>query len=402
MKNNSGILVLNSGSTSLKFALYAYSDDVLNVVAQGGFSGMPEHTVLVINDANGHKLLSMDFPEQHQMNHEIALTQLLAILTEKFPDLSIDYAGHRIVLGGEKFSSATKIDINTLDYLESLSKIEPTHQAYEVMGARALAKIFPQIRQSATFDTSFHRSMPEVAEFYPVPQSILDKGVRHWGFHGISYTYINHKVQELIPNASRVIVAHLGGGASLCAIKDGKSVDTSMQFGAITGVPMATRSGDFPADAIFYLLRNGWYTAETLEAELEKHSGLLGASAGLSEDMQNLEDSDDVQAKQALKYFEYAVLKYIGAYTAELQGFDVLVFTAGIGEHDAKFRARICANLTWLGIKLDDKANNLAVAGTQAHKISHQDSLIQVYVIPTNEELMIAQNAVELYTNEKE
>ena len=182
-------------------------------------------------------------------------------------------------------------------------------------------------------------------------------------------------------------------------MKDFHSIDTSMQFGAITGIPMATRSGDFPADAIFYLLKQGYYTAESLEQELEKHSGLLGASLGLSEDMRTLEMSNDEHAQKALAYFEYSVLKYIGAYSAALDGLDVLVFTAGIGEHDAKFRANICQRLAWLGVKIDETQNKLAVGGSDARQISCADSKIQVYVIPTNEELMIAQNVVELYLN---
>ena len=200
-----------------------------------------------------------------------------------------------------------------------------------------------------------------------------------------------------MPEAKRSIVAHLGGGASLCAIKDGKSIDTSMQFGAITGLPMATRSGDFPADAVFYLLKQGYYSVEQLEILLQKHSGLLGASAGLSEDMYVLEHSSSAPSLQALEYFDYSVLKFIGAYAAVLEGLDLLVFTAGIGENDAKFRARICAKLAWHGIKLDEALNLQAVGGKTATKISASDSSVTVYVIPTNEELMIAQNVVELF-----
>mgnify|MGYP000001563633 CR=1 FL=1 len=397
--SNAGILVLNSGSTSLKFALYSYVNNQLHVVAQGGFAGMPANATLSICNVSGAKFIDLKFSNQDNVDHEAALKKLLTILQDKFPDLDISYAGHRIVLGGDKYLTATKLDDESLDYLESLSQIEPTHQYYEVMGARALAKVFHNIKQSATFDTSFHRTMPEVAEFYPVPETITNHGVRHWGFHGISYAYISSQLKTLFPHAKKTIVAHLGGGASLCAMQDFKSIETSMQFGAITGLPMATRSGDFPADAIFYLLKQGFYNVESLEKELEKHSGLLGASLGLSEDMRTLETSDNEHAKKALAYFEYAVLKYIGAYTAALGGLDALIFTAGIGEHDAKFRTRICERLTWLGIELDYEQNQQAVGGSITHKISSPNSKIDVYVIPTNEELMIAQNVVELYLN---
>lgn len=391
-----GILVLNSGSTSLKFALYQLQQSELSIVAKGGFAAMPTAATLVVNNSNDVKLVDLQFPDE-QVNHELALDKLLAILRQKFPRLNIAYAGHRIVLGGERYTQAIKLDNDSLDYLEGLSKIEPTHQYYEVMGARALAKIFPEIKQSATFDTSFHRTMPRVAEFYPVPPEITAKGVRHWGFHGISYDYISRVLAQKAPTAQRVIIAHLGGGASLCAMLDGKSIDTSMQFGAITGVPMATRSGDFPVDAAFYLLKQCGYSVESLEVDLEKHSGLLGASLGISESMQKLEQSPDVNAKKALEYFEYSVLKYIGAYTAALGGLDALVFTAGIGEHDASFRARISAKLVWLGVELDYTANDNAVGGNQMHKISSQNSKVAVYMIPTDEELMIAKNVVELF-----
>ena len=393
----SGILILNSGSTSLKFALYQLTNQELEVVATGSFTGMPKNANLKIKASTGQTLTNLTFTAQDNVNHEVALSKLLPLLHKQFPDLNVAYAGHRIVLGGEKYTQAIKLDAESLAYLEDLSKIEPTHQAYEVMGARALAKIFPEIKQSATFDTSFHRTMPVVAEFYPVPATITAQGVRHWGFHGISYAYISRQIAKIAPTAKRVIVAHLGGGASLCAMLEGKSIDTSMQFGAITGLPMATRSGDFPADAVFYLLKQCAYTVDSLETELEKHSGLLGASLGISDDMRTLEQSDDLHAQQALAYFDYAVLKYIGAYTAALEGLDTLVFTAGIGENDAKFRARICAKLAWLGIQIDPEANLTAVGCAQAHKISQENSQVAVYVIPTNEELMIALNVAELY-----
>ncbi|MBP9791721.1 MAG: acetate/propionate family kinase [Rickettsiales bacterium] len=392
---STGIIILNLGSTSLKFSLFEVKNSELLKVATGGFTGIPSSVTMVLKDAQGNVLQNPDFDVKQNITHELALSLLIKTLQSKFSSLNIDYAGHRIVFGGEKYTKAIRLDNDSLDYLESLSKIEPTHQYYEVMGARIVAKAFPKIKQSATFDTSFHRTMPEVVEFYPVPQSITAKGVRHWGFHGISYDYISRQVAKIIPDARRVIVAHLGGGASLCALLDGKSIDTTMQFGAITGPPMATRSGDFPVDAAFYLIKQCGYTAESLEAELEKHSGLLGASGGLSDNMHILEESTDVNAKKALAYFDYAVLKYIGSYTAILGGLDALVFTAGIGENDFNFRERICKKLKYCGIEIDEIENKKAVGITK--KISTPKSSASVYVIPTNEELMIALNVVELF-----
>jgi acetate kinase len=389
-----GIIILNLGSTSLKFALFEVNNSELSKVAGGEFTGIPSNIEFVLKDTQGNKIDIPDLDKTQQVTHEIALNILIKTLRHKFTSLSIDYAGHRIVFGGEKYTKATKLTEDNLVYLESLSKVEPTHQHYEVMGAKILAKAFPEIKQSATFDTSFHRTMPEVAEFYPVPQHINDK-VRHWGFHGTSYEYISRQVAKIIPHARKVIAAHLGGGASLCALLDGKSVDTTMQFGAITGPPMSTRSGDFPVDAAFYLIKQCGYTVESLERELEKNSGLLGASGGLSGDMRVLEQSNDKNAKRAIAYFDYAVLKYIGAYTAILGGLDALIFTAGIGENDSDFRARICKKLSCFGVEIDKAENDVAIGITK--KISSNTSKVSVYVIPTNEELMIALNVAELF-----
>ncbi|MEN9946157.1 MAG: hypothetical protein RLZZ293_543, partial [Pseudomonadota bacterium] len=351
-----GILVINSGSTSLKFAVYIPLNNQIKLIASGGFAGMPHNSTFNIKNSEGNTIFSVQLMNQ-QVDHEIALQILLEQLQQSYSELPIKYAGHRIVHGGERFSEATKLDNQSIDYLASLSNFEPTHQHYQVMGAKILAKRFPQIQQSATFDTSFHRSMPQVAEFYPVSTKISDLGVRHWGFHGISYSYISLQLEQHLPELKKVIVAHLGGGASLCAMLNRKSIDTSMQFGGITGIPMATRAGDFPADAIFYLLRNNLFSIDSLEQELAKHSGLLGASGRISEHMHILEQSDDPKAQQALEYFKYALQKYIGAYIAALEGIDALIFTAGIGENSSIFRSQICDKFTWMGLQLDALAN---------------------------------------------
>lgn len=392
------VIVINSGSTSLKFALYAITGNDLEVVGNGSYTGMPQSTHIKIKNATATILEEKDFPDEN-INHEKALALLIPKLEELFPDIQVKYAGHRVVSGGEKFMQSVKLDNKVIDYLEQLSKIEPTHQHFEVMGAKALAKVFPDIIQTASFDTSFHRTMPKVAEFYAVPDEITNHGVRHWGFHGISYAYISTQLVKLVPEAKRTIVAHLGGGASLCAMLDNKSIDTSMQFGAITGLTMATRSGDFPADAVFYLLKQGIYTPVELETILSKKSGLLALSGNLSESMQIIEKNNSEAAIYAREKFDYMLLKHIGAYTAILGGLDTLIFTAGIGENDARLRKRICDQLAWLGVKLDDSANTYAVGGTEAVKISNNDSKITVYVIPTNEELMIARSTLEIVNN---
>jgi acetate kinase len=232
--------------------------------------------------------------------------------------------------------------------------------------------------------------MPEVAQTYALPQDVRDAGVRHWGYHGISYDYISRQVPKFAPNARRVIAAHLGGGASMCAMLDGRSIETTMAFGAVTGLPMATRSGDVPQDALFYLLRRKLFDVVSLEKMLYEHSGLLGLS-GISGDMRVLQESKDPRAVAAIEHFVYAMTKYAGAYAAVLGGLDAFVFTAGIGENSAPLRAALCRKLGWLGVKLDPQAN-----ASGGPRISTADSGVSVWVIPTNEELMIAQHTLAL------
>lgn len=406
---NNGIIVINSGSTSLKFALYELKSKQLELIASGSYTEMQDNPVFKLKDAKQNILLNQPptlltsvscncglGKEKACLTHEMALQELIPLLEQQFPQVKITYAGHRIVSGGERYAHAIKLDNEALAYLEELSKLEPTHQHFEVMGVQALAKVYPHIIQTASFDTSFHQTMPKVACFYAVPDEITKHGIRHWGYHGISYEYISAQLTSLMPHARKVIVAHLGGGASLCAMLDGKSIDTSMQFGAITGLPMATRSGDFPADAIFYLLKQNIYSVDELEKILSKNSGLLGVSSGLSESMKDIEKSNNQKAVFARGLFDYCLIKYIGAYTASLEGLDALIFTAGIGENDPALRSRICQKLSWLGVSIDENLNNAAICPLKAVKISNDNSKILVYIIPTNEELMIAQNAAKL------
>ncbi len=232
--------------------------------------------------------------------------------------------------------------------------------------------------------------MPEVAQTYALPKDVRDAGVRHWGYHGISYDYISRQVPKFAPEARRVIVAHLGGGASMCAMLDGRSVETTMGFGGVSGLPMATRSGDMPPGALFYLLRRKLFDDASLEKMLYERAGLLGLS-GISGDMRVLQESTDPLAIAAVEYFVYAMTKYAGAYAAVLGGLDAFVFTAGIGENSAPVRAALCGKLAWLGVKLDKQAN-----ASNGPRISTADSQVSVWVIPTDEELMIAQHTLAL------
>ena len=296
----------------------------------------------------------------------------------------------RVVLGGTRFESPVLIDGDVLAYLDSLVAMEPSHQPYNVRGARAVAEAFPGLPQVACFDTSFHRTMPEVAQIYALPKEVRDAGVRHWGYHGISYDYISRQVPKFAPKARRVIAAHLGGGASMCAMLDGKSVETTMGFAGVSGLPMATRSGDVPPDVLFYLLRDRLFDTAALEKTLYERAGLLGLS-GISGDMRVLQESGDPRAVAAVDYFVYAMTKYAGAYASVLGGLDAFVFTAGIGENSNPVRAALCNKLAWLGVKLDKQAN-----ASNGPRISTADSQVSVWVIPTDEELMIAQHTLTL------
>jgi acetate kinase len=385
------IVVFNAGSTSLKFGAYAVdATGSLPLLCRGRIDSMQGDPHFAVRDAGGKPIEAHEWGEGHAIDHKTGLHFVITWLEAHLADTKVAAAGHRVVLGGTRFEAPVRLDGDVLDYLDSLAAIEPSHQPFNVAGARAFAEAFPGLPQVACFDTSFHRTMPEAAQIYALPKEVRDAGVRHWGYHGISYDYISRQVSRFAPEARRVIAAHLGGGASMCAMVDGRSVDTTMGFAGLTGLPMATRSGDVPQDALLYLLRRKLFDEVALEKMLYERSGLLGLS-GISGDMRVLQESTDPRAIGAVAYFVYAMAKYAGAYAAVLGGLDAFVFTAGIGEHSAPVRAALCDKLAWLGVKLDERANT-----SGGPRISAPDSGVSVWVIPTNEELMIAQHTLAL------
>jgi acetate kinase len=385
------IVVVNAGSTSLKFAAYAVDPSrSLPLLCRGQIDSMESNPHFVVKNAAGKQLDVHEWGEGHAIDHKAALHFVITWLESNLTDTKVVAAGHRVVLGGTRFEAPVRIESDVLAYLDSLVVMEPSHQPYNVLGARALAEAFPGLQQVACFDSSFHRTMPKVAQIYALPQGVRDAGVCHWGYHGISYDYISRQVPKFAPQARRVIAAHLGGGASMCAMLDGHSVDTTMGFGAVSGLPMATRSGDVSLGALFYLLRRKLFDAASLEKMLYERAGLLGLS-GISDDMRVLQESTDPRAIAAVEYFVYAMMKYAGAYAAVLGGLDAFVFTAGIGEHSVPVRAALCSKLAWLGVKMDKRAND-----SNGPRISTADSRVSVWVIPTDEELMIAQHTLAL------
>ena len=268
------IIVFNAGSTSVKFAAYAVGGPgPLTPISHGEVSDMQTDPQFIAKNAAGKPLDAHEFGKGHEIDHRTALHFVVTWLEKNIASMKVVAAGHRVVLGGARFEAPVLIDADVLAYLNSLVVMEPSHQPYNVRGARALAEAFPGLPQVACFDTSFHRTMPEVAQIYALPKDVLDAGARHWGYHGISYDYISRQLPKYAPGARRVIAAHLGGGASLCAMLDGKSVETTMGFGALTGLPMATRSGDVPQDLLFYLLRRKLFDDASLEKMLYERAG---------------------------------------------------------------------------------------------------------------------------------
>ena len=384
------IVVFNAGSTSLRFAAYALdAAGPLAPLSVGRIDSMQGDPHFVVKNAAGKPLAAHEWGEGQAIDHRTAMHFVITWLEANI-DRKVVAAGHRVVLEGIRFSAPVQIEGDVLDYLDSLVEMEPSHQPYNVRGARAFAEAFPGLPQVACFDTSFHRTMPEVAQVYALPKDVRDAGVRHWGYHGISYDYISRQAPKFAPQARRVIAAHLGGGASLCAMLDGRSIETTMGSAGVSGLPMATRSGDVPPGALFYLLRRKLFDDASLEKMLYDRAGLLGLS-GISGDMRVLQESTEPSAVAAVAHFVYAMTKYVGAYAAVLGGLDAFIFTAGIGEHSAPVRAALCNKLAWLGVKLDEQAN-----AAHGPRISTADSGVSVWVIPTNEELMIAQHTLAL------
>jgi len=359
---NDCVLVLNAGSSSLKFRLYRRgSDSVWRPEAQGP------------TDAR-------DVPG--------ALDVVADWLDERREEWKLVGVGHRVVHGGADYRRPCLVTPRVLEDLKALIPLAPLHQPSNVGAIESATARFPEVPQVACFDTAFHAEKPAVAELVPLPQEYRDAGLKRYGFHGLSYEYIASMLPDIAPEIAdgRVIVAHLGSGSSLCAMKDRRSVETTHGFTALDGLCMGTRPGAIDPGVILYLLQTMKLSPDAVEELLYRKSGLLGIS-GISDDMRELVDNPDSGARLAVDYFVYQAAKQIGALAAALGGLDALVFTAGIGEHSAEIRRRIVDASTWLGVSLDDGANR-----RHGPRISPSDSRVSAWVIPTNEELMIARH----------
>lgn len=387
------ILVINAGSSSIKFSVFDMGAGYApSLFLRGQIEGIATHPRLVAHDARGELLVKNSFDPGDLQNHDDAMSELAGWLRTAIRDARLVAAGHRVVHGGPMFAAPVLVDDEVLDRLEPLSRLAPLHQPANLSAIRALRGAFPKLPQVACFDTAFHRVHPELADRFAIPDALYREGVRRYGFHGLSYEYIMRRLPALAPREAqgRVVVCHLGSGASMCAIKSGRSLDSTMGFTALDGLPMGTRCGALDPGVVIHLIREKHLSVEETEKLLYNECGLRGLS-GVSNDVRDLLESTEPRAALALDYFTYHVARQLGALAAVLEGLDAVVFTAGIGERSPDIRARICRRAAWLGLRLDEGANL-----TNGPRISAQDSSVAAWVVPTDEEAIIAQHTAEL------
>ena len=389
------VLTLNAGSSSIKFSLFEVDGTpsrAPRLASRGEVEGIGSAPHFVVRDLAGAILA-----EQRWSDPDQAFASLLeAVIGWAEGHLGADRliaVGHRVVHGGADHYRPERVTAALLDALDRLTALAPLHEPHNLAPIRAIAAARPNLSQVACFDTAFHHTMPKVATRFALPRDYERAGVRRYGFHGLSYEYIAGRLREIAPDLAkgRVIAAHLGNGASLCAMLDGRSVDTTMGFTALDGLVMGTRSGNLDPGVILYLEQECGLSAKQVETLLYEQSGLLGVSGGLASDMRTLLASDDPRAKEAIELFVYRIAREIGALTSSLGGLDGLVFTAGIGEHAPEIRTRVCARLGWLAVALDAEANR-----RNAALISTPDSGVVLHVIPTDEEAMIVRHTLDI------
>lgn len=387
------ILVLNAGSSSLKFALFDTAEGRLGLVAGGQLAGLATAPTFDVQDASGRALAGQRWQAGTRLDHEGALEHVLGwIRTEYAGGRRLIAVGHRVVHGGADHAAPVRIDAEVVESVEKLVPLAPLHLPHNLAPIRMLLSRAPELPQVACFDTAMHRGQPRLAQLYALPLEFEAAGVRGYGFHGLSYEYVATVLPQFDARAGagKTVVLHLGNGASMCALEGGRSVATTMGFTAVDGLPMGTRSGALDPGVLLYLMDAHHMDARGIETLIYQKSGLLGVS-GLSGDMRMLLGANDPRAKLAVDLFVYRIGRELGSLAAALGGLDAVVFTAGIGEHAAPIRERVCRDAAWLGIALDPEAN-----AAHGPRISAAGSPIAVWVIPTDEELMIARHTRDL------
>jgi len=383
------LLVLNAGSSSIKFSIFGTQPDP-DIHIRGQIEGLLSNPKFVAQDRYGVEVEHQTWPADSQLSHSEAVRFLIGWIAHAAYEYQVLAVGHRVVHGGTLFDKPVVIDATILNQLESLIPLAPLHQAHNLAAIQAVSDLLPGLPQVACFDTAFHRYQPAVAQAFALPARLSQLGLQRYGFHGLSYEYISSRFTTIDPIASqgRVIVAHLGNGCSMCAMQAGHSVATSMGFSTLDGLPMGTRSGSLDPGVLLYLLQEQSLDIHQLEHILYHESGLLGMS-GVSSDMRILLDQElhNPHAAAAIEYFVYRANRELGSLAAAMGGVDAVIFTAGIGEHASSIRARICQSAQWLGLRLDSEANQ-----THGPQITYQNSPVSAWVIPTNEEVVIARS----------
>jgi acetate kinase len=386
------VLVVNAGSSSIKFSLFVARAESLGLALRGQVEGLYTSPRFVAKNEAGAVVGEKSWGEGTKLGHAGALDHLAGFIRAELAEHRLVGVGHRVVHGGLDYTQPVRVDARVVAALEKFVPLAPLHQPHNLTPIRLLLERQPGLAQVACFDTSFHRTNPEIAQRFAIPAELHDAGVRRYGFHGLSYEYIASVLPQHDEKAARgkTVVLHLGNGASMCALEGGKSVASTMGFTAVDGLPMGTRTGALDPGVILYLMDQRGMDARAIEKLIYNQSGLLGVS-GISSDMRTLLESADARAKTAIDLYCYRIRRELGSLAAALGGLDAIVFTAGIGENSAAIRARVSRDAAWLGVELDPAAN--ARGGPQ---ISTAASRVPVWVIPTNEELMIARHTRSL------
>ncbi|MBB3223622.1 acetate/propionate family kinase [Pseudoduganella umbonata] len=391
---NDAVVVINAGSSSIKFSLFrgAALAPALKGKVENLYAGK---TRFVASDAAGLPAGERTW-DGAPLDHEQAMAFLIDHAGEHLQGLRVRAVGHRIVHGGAHYSGPQRLDGAVLDELEKLIPLAPLHLPHNLAPVRAVMALAPQVPQVGCFDTAFHTAQPPLAQAFALPPSITERGIRRYGFHGLSYEYIASRVPDFAPHLAggRVVAAHLGNGASMCAMRAGRSVASTMGFTAVDGLPMGTRCGALDPGVVLYLIDELGMDVPAVQRLLYQQSGLLGVS-GLSADMRTLEASDEPRARLAIDLLVYRIGRELGSLAAALGGLDALVFSGGIGENSVAVRAAVCRDAAWLGVSLDEAANAGAGAD-QISRISAPSSKVEAWVVPANEELMIARHTAAL------
>ena len=388
------VLTVNAGSSSIKFGLFEIGEPRSSsprLVARGEVEGIGSGPHFIARDPAGQTLSEQHWDDPHQAFQSL-LDRVIGWTEDHLGADALIAAGHRVVHGGPAHDRPERVTPALLGVLDRLTPLAPLHEPHNISPIRAIAAARPKLPQVACFDTAFHHTMPKVATRFALPREYEDAGVRRYGFHGLSYEYIAGKLREVAPALAngRVIAAHLGNGASLCAMRAGQSIDTTMGFTALDGLVMGTRSGNLDPGVILYMQQQCGLTTKQVETLLYQQSGLLGISGGIASDMRTLLKSTDFRAKEAIELFVYRIAREIGALTSSLGGLDGLVFTAGIGEHTPEIREMVCTRLGWLQIAIDRQANQ-----RNAMSVSSPESGVAVLVVPTDEEIMIVRHTLD-------